>query len=61
VSLLRVIGDYILIFIGFGLVMYFLLPLLMKRQLSAESRLRKTIWGAALFTAAKFIVDVAFP
>lgn len=58
---MRIIGDYLLTAIFFGLIMYFLLPVLAKRQLSAEQRLRKTVWGALLFAVARAVINVLFP
>lgn len=58
---MKIIGDYVLVFILFGVMLYFLLPILTKRRVTADQRLRKAMWGALLFAVAKVVVDYIFP
>ena len=57
----KIIGDYVLVFILFGAMLYFLLPILTKRHVASDQRLRKAMWGALLFAVAKVVVDYIFP
>ncbi|MCX7780694.1 MAG: hypothetical protein N2491_07240 [Negativicutes bacterium] len=59
--LTKFIGDYLLTFLGFGLLTYLLLPRLNKKPLSPEKRLNKAVWAAFLFTSARIVLDLLFP
>jgi len=57
---LKFIGNYVIIFLLFGAFIYLILSFL-RKGLTKEQRLHKTLWAAGLFAGAKFIVDILFP
>lgn len=57
---MKFIGNYVIIFLLFGAFIYLILSFL-RKGLTKEQRLHKTLWAAGLFAGAKFIVDILFP
>ncbi|QDR79520.1 hypothetical protein SPTER_07950 [Sporomusa termitida] len=54
---MRQFGNYIITFLIFGVFMYYILPRF-RKDMTAQQRMIKTIWGSLVFTLVKVILDL---